>query len=230
MNTCYLCMFFLLSPYVPEREAGMKKQSDVIWVSPKDVVDKPPSVRKAKPQFRLGVLVFRIARASDKTWSSSCWLFYLDDVSVVVVFLFTVFAIRFPSSRRCYCFSFVTHYEDWIIRKKQRNLKSWAVTNEGNCAERFVSRATDGPTFWAGPPLRNDGGSRTNKHKPIVPLCSKRLMLRSPPWFNPTESVNTLWGVGNKRACVFHGFSVPAQERVIWYPRVFFVLKNVIKI
>lgn len=45
-----LCMFFLLSPCVPEREAGVEKRSDVIRVSPKDVVDNRRLLEKRTPR------------------------------------------------------------------------------------------------------------------------------------------------------------------------------------
>lgn len=157
----------------------------------------------------------------------------------MVVFLFTVLAIRLSISRRCSCcwccscscivvvpLSSRRFHRKWIIREKRRNVDNWAITDEGDRAVRSISRATDGPTFWAGPPLRNDGGSRTNKHRPIAPLCSKRLKLRSPPRLNLTsESVSNRGGEWNGKAHAwFTDFAVSARVcRVARCPRVFFV-------
>lgn len=54
----YLCMFFLLSPCVPEREAGVEKRSDVIRVSPKDVVDNRRLLEKRTPRDFTGRIGF----------------------------------------------------------------------------------------------------------------------------------------------------------------------------
>ncbi|KAK1120164.1 hypothetical protein K0M31_012536 [Melipona bicolor] len=99
------------------------------------------------------------------------------------------------------CSSFVTQItESDNSRETKKRRITEAIRTREIVAVISISRATDGPTFWAGPPLRNDGGSRTNKHRPIAPLCSKRLKLRSPPRLNLTESVSNRSGEWNGKA------------------------------
>ena len=96
------CSMFLLSPYVPEREAGMERRSNVGRVPPKDVVDKPPSARKAKTPAPTGRVGFsNSARSRIKPGLLS--LASTGDDGVLVdggILLFAALGIRLPVSRR----------------------------------------------------------------------------------------------------------------------------------